>query len=64
MVEQYHEDDKSILSLGTEHDKESVMEGDPKGIALTLSKYTANHLDSHRGQLVINYPEIPEAGKG
>lgn len=27
-------------------------------------QYTANHLDSHRGQLVINYPEIPEAGKG
>lgn len=29
-----------------------------------FSKYTANHLDSHRGQLVISYPEIPEAGKG
>lgn len=46
-----------------------MMEGDPKCMALTLSsplQYTANYLDSHRGrgQLVINYPEIPEAGKG
>lgn len=29
-------------------------------------RYAANYLDGHRGrvQLVINYPEIPEAGKG
>jgi len=28
--------------------------------------YTANYLEGHRGreQLAINYPEIPEAGKG
>ena len=29
-------------------------------------RYTANYPDGHRGggQLIVNYPEIPEAGKG